>query len=60
MTKVEQDLAQVLQFMRNHSLKLSHRSKEFLLSQFPALKEEIEITAKVKKQDSQSDNGDQK
>lgn len=52
MKNPEQDLAQVLKFMRDHSLKLSRRSKEFLLKEFPGLSDEIIITAQEKLENS--------
>jgi hypothetical protein len=57
MKDAEQDLVRVLKFMQDHAIKLSGRSRDFLLKEFPSLKDEIE---KAAQQNSKLQNGNQK
>ena len=50
MNDAEQALVRVLKFMQDHGISLSRRSKDFLLNEFPSLKDEIEATAKERKE----------
>jgi hypothetical protein len=48
----EKDLERVLKYMQDHAIKLSRRSRDFLLKEFPSLKDKIEKAAQEKKESS--------
>jgi hypothetical protein len=50
MRDAEQDLVRVLKFMQYHRIKLSPRSRDFLLKELPSLKDEIGTAAQEKKE----------
>jgi hypothetical protein len=50
MKGAEQDLVRVLKFMQDNTIKLSRRSRDYLLKEFPSLKDEIEKTAQERKE----------